>query len=211
MKVFDKNFRTIFQTIMFYKFYILAFAIVVFYSSLSGQEVARKAIVCDLPGSAKETDRWVEKDVFYLIAKDERDEFLNLKTVEEKENFIEVFWRKRDPTPVTEANEFKEIYYERIAFANEHFASGLSGWKTDRGIVYILYGKPDKIEKSRSNFEGLHNVLFEKWTYENLPEKKPKTQFIFLDPTESDEFRFENTKRQKLIKTLMKDFRNYLN
>lgn len=148
----------------------------------------------------------MEKNVFYLIAKDEKNEFLNLKTVEEKENFIDLFWRKRDPTPDTEENEFKEIYYERMAFANEHFTSGIQGWKTDRGMVYILYGKPDKIEKGRSNFEGLQNVLYEKWTYENLPVKKLKPFFIFLDPTESDEFRFENNERVELLKTIKASF-----
>jgi GWxTD domain-containing protein len=197
MKVSDNNY-------MFRRFVVSLFLAVLLCFSATAQESSK--VDC-FPTSVKGANRWVEKDVFYIIAKDEKNEFLSLKTVEEKENFIDLFWRKRDPNPDTEANEFKDTYYERMAFANEHFASGIQGWKTDRGIVYILYGKPDKIEKGRSNFEGLQNVLFEKWTYENLPEKKSKTQFIFLDPTESDEFRFEREKREKLLETIMKEFK----
>jgi GWxTD domain-containing protein len=192
MKVSDNNY-------MFCKFVVSLLLVVLLCFSATAQESSK--VDC-YSTSVKGANRWVEKDVFYLITEDEKKEFLNLKTVEEKENFIEVFWRKRDPNPDTEANEFKEIYYERIAFANEHFASGIQGWKTDRGMVYVLYGKPDKIEKGRSNFEGLQNVLFERWTYEKPPDELPISEFIFLDPTEANEFRFENDKRGELLKTL---------
>ena len=79
----------------------------------------------------------------YLITDEEKKAFKALATDEERENFIENFWRRRDPNPDTEENEFREEYYERIAYANEHYTSGIPGWKTDRGRIYIAWGKPD--------------------------------------------------------------------
>jgi len=67
--------------------------------------------------------------------------FLQLQTNEEREQFIEAFWQRRDPTPDTVENEFKEEHYRRIAYANERFASGIPGWRTDRGRIYIIWGK----------------------------------------------------------------------
>src|SRR3979411_2465123 len=89
---------------------------------------------------------WLEKDVLYIITDEERKAFKKLQTDDERERFIEEFWRRRDPDPDTDENEFREEYYERIAYANEHYASGIPGWKTDRGRIYIMYGKPDERE-----------------------------------------------------------------
>ena len=93
---------------------------------------------------------WINKDVKYIITKDEKKAFNELKTDEERENFIENFWRRRDPNPDTEENEYREEYYERIAYANENFASGIPGWMTDRGRIYIAWGKPDSVESHPS-------------------------------------------------------------
>src|SRR5258708_27793916 len=90
--------------------------------------------------------KWLENDVAYIITNEEKKAFKALTTDEERENFIEQFWRRRDPDPDTEENEYREQYYERIAYANEHFASGIPGWKTDRGRIYISWGKPDSVE-----------------------------------------------------------------
>ena len=76
---------------------------------------------------------WLDKDVTYIITDEERKAFKKLQTDDERERFIEEFWRRRDPDPDTDENEFKEEYYERIAYANEHFSSGIPGWKSDRG------------------------------------------------------------------------------
>ena len=89
---------------------------------------------------------WLNEDVAFIITDKEREIFKKLMTDDEREAFIEDFWRKRDPDPDTEENEYKEQYYERIAYANEHFASGIPGWKTDRGRIYIKYGPPDEKE-----------------------------------------------------------------
>ena len=94
--------------------------------------------------------KWLDEDVSYIITNEERAAFKALKTDEEREQFIEQFWLRRDPTPDTVDNEFKEEHYARIAYANERFASGIPGWKTDRGRIYIIYGKADEIESHPS-------------------------------------------------------------
>ena len=94
--------------------------------------------------------KWLNEDVSYIITDEERAAFKRLQTDEEREQFIENFWLRRDPTPDTVENEFKEEHYRRIAYANEHFASGVPGWKTDRGRIYIVYGPPDEIEDHSS-------------------------------------------------------------
>jgi GWxTD domain-containing protein len=90
--------------------------------------------------------KWLNEDVAYIITDEERAAFKRLQTDEEREQFIEQFWLRRDPTPDTVENEFKEEHYRRIAYANENFASGIPGWKTDRGRIYITYGPPDEKE-----------------------------------------------------------------
>jgi len=88
--------------------------------------------------------KWLNEDVTYIITDEERTAFKRLNTDDEREQFIEQFWLRRDPTPDTEENEFKEEHYRRIAYANEHYASGIPGWKADRGRIYITFGPPTK-------------------------------------------------------------------
>jgi len=90
--------------------------------------------------------KWLNEDVVYIITNRERAAFQGLATDEEREHFIEQFWLRRDPTPGTPENEFKQEHYRRIAYANEHFSTGIPGWKTDRGRIYIIYGPPDEID-----------------------------------------------------------------
>jgi GWxTD domain-containing protein len=90
--------------------------------------------------------KWLSEDVLYIITPEERQAFLQLSNDEERDQFIEAFWQRRDPTPDTEENEFREEHYRRIAYANEHFAAGIPGWKTDRGRMYITFGPPDEID-----------------------------------------------------------------
>lgn len=184
---------------MFFKNLIFLLAVCALCVCVQAQD--RKIIDCDKTDE-KVFQKWLERDVFYIITKTEKENFLELKTNDEKEIFIENFWLRRDPTPNSEENEFREEYYERITYANENFSSGILGWKTDRGMIHILYGKPDKIEKGRSNFEGLENILFEKWIYKYLPGEPANTEFTFLDPTESNAFRLDKAKREKILKKL---------
>jgi len=100
--------------------------------------------------SSRALRRWVDEDVAYIISNEERQAWKRLTKDEERESFIENFWLRRDPTPDSIDNEFKDEHFERIAYSNEHFASGIPGWKTDRGRIYIMYGKPDEIESHPS-------------------------------------------------------------
>jgi len=93
---------------------------------------------------SKTYKKWLNEDVVWIITDEERAAFKQLSNDEERDNFIEAFWQRRDPTPDTEENEYKEEHYRRIAYANEHFAAGIPGWKTDRGRIYIMYGPPDE-------------------------------------------------------------------
>lgn len=98
--------------------------------------------------SSSAYEKWLNEDVTYIIAPQERATFLQLQTNEEREHFVEQFWSRRDPDPTASHNRFKEEHYRRLAYANEHFASDVAGWKTDRGRTYIVYGPPKSIETS---------------------------------------------------------------
>ncbi len=90
--------------------------------------------------------KWLDEDVRWIITDEELSAFKKLATNAERDQFIEAFWQRRDPTPDTEENEFKEEHYRRIAYADERFAAGIRGSRTDRGRIYIMYGKPDTID-----------------------------------------------------------------
>src|SRR5918911_2923826 len=159
------------------------------------------------PELSKIFKNWLNQDVEYIITDRERDIFKKLQTDEEREAFIEDFWRRRDPDPDTEENEYKEEYYERIAYANEHYASGIPGWKTDRGRIYIMYGKPDEIEThpsggayNRESYEGggsTSTYPFERWFYRYLPGIGSGIEIEFVDPTGSGEYRIARNPNEK--------------
>jgi GWxTD domain-containing protein len=150
---------------------------------------------------------WLENDVPYIITDAERETFLKLSTNEERENFIENFWLRRDPTPDTPENEFKEEHFRRIAYANEHFASGAPGWKTDRGRIYIIWGKPDDIEAhpsggnyNRTPEEGggsTSTYPFETWTYNYLDTIGTNIKLEFLDKSGTNEYKLTSDPGEK--------------
>jgi len=127
--------------------------------------------------------RWLKEDVAYIITKEERAAFQRLPSDPEREHFIEQFWLRRDPTPGTPENEFKEEHYRRIAYANEHFASDLPGWKTDRGRIYITYGPPDEKEKHPTP------VPSEQWLYRHIEGIGTDIVVEFTDPSGTDDYR----------------------
>jgi GWxTD domain-containing protein len=143
--------------------------------------------------------KWLNEDVAYIISDEERTAFKRLQTDDERESFIENFWMRRDPTPDTVENEFKEEHYRRIAYANENFASGIPGWKTDRGRIYITYGPPDEKEThpsggsyERPPEEGggqTSTFPFEQWRYRYIENVGSDIIIEFVDPTMSGEYR----------------------
>src|ERR1700738_1873640 len=122
--------------------------------------------------------KWLDEDVRWIITDEEKSAFMQLSNDEERDQFIEAFWQRRDPTPDTEENEFKEEHYRRIAYANEHYAAGIPGWKSDRGRTYIVFGPADEIDShpsggtyQRPMEEGggeTSTFPFEQWRYRYL-------------------------------------------
>jgi GWxTD domain-containing protein len=151
--------------------------------------------------------KWLEEDVSYIITPEERKAWNKLQTDDEREQFIEAFWRRRDPDPDTEVNEYLEEHYERIAYANAHFASGIPGWKTDRGRIYIMYGPPNEKEThptggsyDRPSYEGGGSTTtypFETWFYRYLPGVGSGIEIEFVDPTGSGEYRIARNPEEK--------------
>jgi GWxTD domain-containing protein len=159
------------------------------------------------PELKKAYKEWLDKDVAYIITEEERKAFKKLETDDERERFIEEFWRRRDPDPDTDENEYREEYYERIAYANEHYASGIPGWKSDRGRIYITWGKPDEVEThpsggayNRESYEGGGSTTtypFERWFYRYLPGVGSGIEIEFVDPTGSGEYRIARNSDEK--------------
>ncbi|MGA7970933.1 MAG: GWxTD domain-containing protein [Terriglobales bacterium] len=140
---------------------------------------------------SKTYKKWLSEDVAWIITDEERKAFMQLSNDEERDQFIEAFWQRRDPTPDTEENEFKEEHYRRIAYANEHFAAGIPGWKTDRGHMYIVFGPPDEIDShpsggtyERPQEEGggeTSTFPFETWRYRYIEGIGQEVMIEFVD------------------------------
>lgn len=156
---------------------------------------------------SKEYKTWLNEDVAYIITPEERQAFLQLSNDEERDQFIEQFWLRRDPTPDTPENEYREEHYARIAYANEHFAAGIPGWKTDRGRIYIMFGKPDETESHPSG--GLYNreidegggttstYPFERWRYRYLEGIGNEVIIEFVDKCMCNEYKLSIDPNEK--------------
>ncbi len=148
----------------------------------------QKALRQELKGVYK---KWVDEDVRWIITDQEMQAFKSLSNDEERDQFIENFWLRRNPNPDSPENEYREEHYARIAYANEHFAAGKPGWRTDRGHIYIAFGKPDNIDShpsggsyDRPMEEGGGNTStfpFEIWHYRYLEGIGDNIDIEFVD------------------------------
>jgi GWxTD domain-containing protein len=148
----------------------------------------QKALKAELKGVYR---KWVDEDVRWIITDQELQAFKSLSNDEERDQFIENFWLRRNPNPDSPENEFREEHYARIAYANDHFAAGKPGWRTDRGHIYIAYGKPDNIDSHPSGGsyerpieEGGGNTStfpFEIWHYRYLEGIGDNVDIEFVD------------------------------
>ena len=151
--------------------------------------------------------KWLNEDVIYIISPEERSAFLHLQTNEEREQFIEQFWQRRNPDPESAENTFKEEHYRRIAYTNEHYASGIPGWKTDRGRIYIMWGPPDEVQSNPSGgsyqrpaSEGggeTSTFPFEDWRYRYLEGIGENVELEFVDPTMTGEYKLTTDPSEK--------------
>jgi len=196
------------------RFFLVLFAVNFFLPSLSrGQEQPAPQDTTAKPLTPKELkqrekklakelgsayDPWLKDEVPEIITVQERRAFLQLSSNEEREQFIEIFWQRRNPEPDSPNNTFKEEHYRRLAYADEHFASGIPGRKTDRGHIYIIWGPPDEIDShptggtyERSPGQGGGSstaYAFEIWRYRHLEGIGENIEIEFVDPTGSGEY-----------------------
>src|SRR6185503_4898289 len=190
---------------------ILAILVLVSISSLIVPAQEQKQPAEEKPRKVKSEPnkafkQWInDHDVF--LTQSERDAWKKLDNDDEREKFIETIWRSRDPDPDTEENEFKQQFYERVAYANEHFSSGKPGRMTDRGRIYIKFGKPDSVEShptgggyDRMPWEGGGSTTtypFERWYYRYLPNGRSGLELEFVDPSGSGEYRLARSPDEK--------------
>ena len=156
---------------------------------------------------SKEYKRWLDEDVRWIITDQERKAFLQLSNDEERDKFIEAFWDRRNPNPDSEDNEFKDEHYRRIEYANEHFAAGVPGWKTDRGRIYIVFGPPDEIDSHPSGGayerpieEGggeTSTYPFEDWRYRHIDGIGDQVIVEFVDTCMCGEYHMTMDRSEK--------------
>lgn len=133
--------------------------------------------------------KWLDEDVHWIVTAEEAAAFRRLRMDKERDEFVEQFWKRRDPTPGTPKNEYKEEHYRRLAYANTHFASTVPGWKTDRGRTYITLGPPDAIETPRGS-SGEKKT--EVWVYKYLEGIGSNVAFKFVDVCDCGDYRGES-------------------
>lgn len=146
---------------------------------------------------AERYKKWAD-EVKYILTEEEKDTFKKLTTDEERDKFIENFWKRRDPDTHTAENEYKEEYYRRIQYANDHYSSAIPGWKTDRGRTYIVFGPPDDIESHptggtirRETYQGgglTQAYPFQVWHYRRIPWIDGPVEIEFVDKSYSGNY-----------------------
>jgi GWxTD domain-containing protein len=165
---------------------------------------SQKALRQELKGTYK---TWLNQEVTYIISDDERKAFMTLSNDEERDAFIEAFWQRRNANPDSPENEFREEHYRRIQYANDHFAAGKPGWKTDRGHIYISFGKPDDIEShpsggtyQRPQDEGggtTSTFPFEIWHYRYIEGIGENVNLEFVDTCQCGDYHFTIDRGEK--------------
>jgi GWxTD domain-containing protein len=165
---------------------------------------AQKALKHELKGAYK---TWLNQDVVWIITDEEAKAFKTLSNDEERDAFIEQFWLRRNPNPDSPENEFREEHYRRIQYANDHFAAGKPGWKTDRGHIYIAFGKPDSIDSHPSG--GAYNrpmdegggetstFPFETWHYRYLEGIGENIDLEFVDSCQCGDYHYTIDRSEK--------------
>ncbi|HUO30754.1 MAG TPA: GWxTD domain-containing protein [Bryobacteraceae bacterium] len=141
-----------------------------------------------VPDKASPYQKWLSQDVVYIINDRERAAFLKLTADDERAMFITQFWERRNPTPGSPENAFKQEHYRRIAYANKHFGTAsMPGWQTDRGHIYIVYGPPDEIESHLGGTQTQY--AHEQWMYHHVEGVGDRVVVTFVDKTGEGDYR----------------------
>ncbi len=174
--------------------------------------VAVLSLTPQIPGQTKSakkeaSDDWIKGEVRYLITEEERQVYQRLATQDERQRFIEEFWRRRDPNPQTAENEFREEYFRRVAYANQNFGAGMAGWLTDRGRIYVLYGPPSRrdphpmggryAKPANQGGDTITTYPFEIWEYDYIPGIGQDLTIEFVDRTGSGMYTLETDPNTK--------------
>jgi len=190
---------------------ILIFLALLITVNIGAQPAAKSGDVQEKPRKVKPEPnkafkQWLQ-EVESIVRPEELDAWNKLKTDEEREQFILEFWRLRDTDPDTEENEYREAYFERFAYVNEHFTAGIPGYKTDRGKIYLKYGKPDDVEShpsggsyqppSHERYSATSTYPFEKWWYRHIPGHND-VEIEFVDPSGTGEYRIARNPFEKI-------------
>jgi len=157
------------------------------------------------PNVKEDYKKWLREDVAWIITDKERADFYRLENDQQRDKFIEGFWERRNPNPGSEENQFKEEHYARLVYANERFAAGSSGRKTDRGRIYIVYGPPDEREEypRRTNPSTATGSLGQRfsseiWRYNFLKGLGHGVFFVFLDKCGCSEYVLQHNARSQI-------------
>ena len=150
--------------------------------------VAQQRMPPKAPALAGVWGSWLREDAQYIITGQERQSFKKLKSDEERREFSEQFWRRRDPTPWTQKNEFKDEHYRRIAYVDELYSTVLAGSKTDRGMIYIKYGPPDEIESHPAGGGEISTYPFEVWRYRFIQGMGTGVEIEFVDSLKNGDY-----------------------
>ncbi|MBI5473850.1 MAG: GWxTD domain-containing protein [Ignavibacteriae bacterium] len=163
-----------------YTLYVQAFTQIDTIKALTTTSRAFDVRWSGMPKSVKDLDLSIEQLVY--IAKDkELDNIRDAKTPEEKQKLFLEFWKKKDPNPNTLRNEKMEEYYQRVEYANKHFKHYTEGWRTDMGMVYIIFGTPNNVD--RHPFDS-DSKPYEVWSYYEL-----NYSFVFVDQSGFGDYR----------------------
>ena len=166
-----------------------------------GTKAKRSGSVLKVDGEAPYFKAWIEQDVVWIITDEERAAFKLLKNDEERDNFIEAFWDRRNPTPDSFDNPFKDEHYRRTVYANEHFGAAIPGWKSDRGQIYILFGGPagvhsypsGRMQGETSEGGDALSLPLEVWHYRYIEGLGQDIDLEFVDACRCSEFKMRIT------------------
>ena len=116
----------------------------------------------------------------YILEDDEWKKLSKSKDTVKEALFLE-YWESRDPTPETSENEVMDEYFSRVNYSNGNFKSYLPGWKTDMGMIYILFGPPDDLEIYNDPLSRLYS---QRWHYYRI-----NKYFDFIDENGFGDYR----------------------
>jgi len=176
--------------------------------------LAGLAFLAPAPAAAKKGpdkyEKWLKEEVALLVLPEEKAAFEALKTDEDKDRFIELFWAKRDPSPGSKVNEFRDEWMARLAHVNKVYAFGVGpkGWRSDMGKVYLTFGPPSQVKGGATGVrtEAQEGTQFEApaefWIYPPMPDLSLTDQFTIIFRNYQSGFQLDQTTPLKIRRAM---------